>query len=1010
MKTYHESYNDLHIGTEPCRNYFIPYDCSQDPFAKRENSSRFSSLNGEWNFRYYESFNRIEDDFLSMPFEDKITVPANWQLEGLKRQKNYDKPAYVNTRYPFPYDPPFVPDINPTGVYHRKFTVEADNMEKHLVFEGVDSCFYLYINDVFVGFSQVTHSTSEFNITKHIKSGENSLTVVVLKMCDGSYFECQDKWRMSGIIRDVYLLSRPSSKINGYTVKTDIASNLSSATLTVDVDCKDNVTIILSDENHNPIEKLENVNGKAVFSITDPILWNAEMPYIYHLTISNGKELIGEFVGLRKIAIIDGAVEINNTKVKFKGVNRHDSDPVTGAAISYEQMKKDLYIMKRNNMNTVRTAHYPNSPEFYQLCDKIGLYVIDEADIESHGSVEASLTTDDNGDYSGIALAINIPEFEKTIIDRLERLVTRDINRPCVIFWSLGNESGYSKIMERGARYVKSLDDSRLIHYESTHQLKTAEKAIDNEEVLSVVSKMYCSPEWLTDNFLTDENEKRPFILCEYSHAMGNSSGDLEDYWTQIYSSDRLCGGCIWEFCDHGIEIGKDENGNAKYAYGGDFNEPINDGNFCCDGLVYPDRREHTGMLEAKNVYRPIRAKAIDTAKGIYEFVNTLDFTSSESYVRCNYTVKDNGNFLFGKELNLRLPPKSSQTITIPELAGIEGESVYVKFSYTLIQDSEWSKAEDEVGFDQICICEGAHKIIAPDSSNNISTSENSCEIIVKGDCFCYTYSKESGNISSMTFNKKELLTKPISFNAFRAPTDNDSGVKWKWFRFGLDKLFTKIYNTTVQETDNSVVIISDMGLGSYIHFNSFKITNKTTIYSNGTIELSAQVKVAERPPYLPRFGYRLFLDNAFDTVKYYGYGPTETYIDKHHAAYKDLFVCKVTDMHEDYIKPQENSSHYDCSFVEVSDSATALNVKSDNNFCFNASIYSQEELAEKKHNYELVPSGSTILCIDYKQSGVGSTSCGPWLKDEYQLSEKEFSFRFSINPYAIPSPNISKE
>lgn len=997
MIKYHESFDTLHIGTEPVRNYFVPFEKGQDAFEEREHSHRFTLLNGEWDFRYYSSYGRLEENFLDLPFTDKITVPANWQLEGLKREKPYDKPAYVNTRYPFPFDPPYVPDLNPCGVYRRTFAAKKDNMDTYIVFEGVDSCFYLYINNSFVGYSQVAHCTSEFNVEKYLIDGENTVTVVVLKWCDGSYFECQDKWRMSGIIRDVYLLERPVQKIDGYRIKQNFSDNFSKAWLSVEIDGADNANLRLCDAEGSLLEEKTAADGRAVFEIDNPTLWNAEKPYLYRLTITYGEETVGEYVGLRKIEIVGGAVTVNGAKVKFKGVNRHDSDPVTGAAISLAQMKTDFYIMKRHNINMVRTSHYPNSPRFYQLCDRLGFYVIDEADLEAHGSVEASLTIDDNWDYSGIALAVNIPEFEPAILDRLERLVKRDYNRPCVIFWSLGNESGYSKIMEKGARYIKSLDDSRLTHYESIHQLKDAEKACDSEETLSVVSRMYRSPQWLTDCYLKDENEHRPFIFCEYSHAMGNSSGDLEDYWKIIYDNDRLCGGCIWEFCDHGIEIGRDADGKPMYAYGGDFNEPINDGNFCCDGLVYPDRRVHTGMLEAKNVYRTVRVVSVNAEGGVYRFINTLDFTYSGELFNCTYTVKDKGRLILSGKIDVNVPPKSQLELTIPQLAELDGDSLFVRFSFTAKQDSPWGKSGDEAGFDQICIAQKPYDSLDCNSSGNIEYNEGKYDITVSGNRFSYVYSKELGSVSSIKFDGRELISKPVSFNAFRAPTDNDSSIKSKWLRFGYDKMFQKIYGITVEKSHSCVTVTADMALGTYVHFNNFRITSRTTIYPNGALKLSADVKVTDKRPYLPRFGYRLFLDGGFDKVKYYGYGPTESYCDKHQATYKDLFESRVENMHEDYIRPQENGSHFGCDFVELSDGNNKLRVTSNKDFAFNASIYTQEELTAKNHNYELVPNGNTVLCIDCKQSGVGSTSCGPQLDEKYQFNEKEFSFEFTL-------------
>lgn len=991
---YHENTEKLHVNTEPNRNYFIPFPVNTNPFGERESSSRFQLLNGEWNFRYYNSFLDIEDDFLSTEFTETIPVPSNWQLHG------YDKPMYVNIKYPIPYDPPYVPDENPVGLYQRNFYVNlSDNFERFLNFEGVDSCFYLYINDKFVGYSQVTHMTSEFNITKYLVDGENSITVMVLKWCDGTYLECQDKWRMSGIIRDVYILARPKKRIDDYRVVTNYDFHNNKASIELAVKANTPVIARLFDAEEQLLSETAVQGDKATFTIASPVLWNAERPYLYKLLLQSQDEVIGEKVGVRDIRVERGCVRINGVAVKFKGVNRHDSDPVTGAAISKDQMMKDLLLMKQHNINAIRTSHYPNSPVFLQLCDELGFYVIDEADIESHGSVEASHTADNNGDYSGIALLANRKDFEKPILDRIEMMISRDINRPSVIFWSLGNESGYSKAFEKAARYIKSIDNTRLVHYQSMHELEGAEKAVDNEETLDVVSVMYPSPEWIEKQFLQKQDEKRPLVLCEYSHAMGNGPGDLEEYWKLFYTHDRLCGGFVWEWCDHGLDMGKAENGKTKYAYGGDHHEPLHDGNFCIDGLVYPDRRPHTGLKEVKNVYRPIRVKPIDVEKGIYEFINTNDFTElSESY-RCGYEVTEKGEVILSGILELFVPARTRKTVTIPELAGLTGKSLYVRFIFTQKNDTVWSPAGFEVGFDQIAIFEGKRKLIPVKSDNTLDFKEDNRWISITGRNFHYCFDKRKGLFAELIYDGIKLIEKPMEFNAFRAPTDNDVVVKNDWYKFHLNELITKVYEVSVSKTEDYIEISGHIALGWYAYHNTFDLYNKVYVYGNGQVRIQSHVKVADKRPYLPRFGLRLFMDNGFSEVEYYGYGSSESYVDKHRSSYKGIFTSKISDMHEDYIRPQENGSHYGCEYVKIKNGNLCLKVESEEDFCFNASEYSQEELASKAHNYELEKSGFSILCVDYKQSGVGSASCGPHLLEKYQFNEKEFDMDFMLTP-----------
>jgi beta-galactosidase len=992
---YHEDPQQLHINTENNRNYFIPFAPEQDAFASREQSSRCFLLNGLWNFRYYDSFGDLEENFLKIREYSEIPVPSHWQLHG------YDIPQYTNIHYPIPYDPPYVPDQNPTGVYNRQFTVDlSDGYERFINFEGVDSCFYLYINDQFAGYSQVSHMTSEFNITRYLVGGTNSITVVVLKWCDGTYLEDQDKWRMSGIFRDVYLLSRPHHRIQGFHITSRLYKDYTKADLTIDVTANTDVTVKLFDESGLFLaeKRLQDGESTAVFHLDHPRLWHAEHPYLYKVTLETKDEIIGEKAGLRDIAVHNGAVLLNGVAIKFKGVNRHDSDPVTGAVISREQMLVDLYLMKQHNINSIRTSHYPNSPIFLQLCDELGFYVIDEADLESHGCVEAAHTQEMSGDYSGIALLVARDDYAKAIIDRVDLMITRDFNRPSVLFWSLGNEAGYSKNMEKAAQYVKAYDPTRLVHYQSMHELEGAEKADSSEAVLDVVSTMYPSTEWMFNDFLKKEDEKRPLVLCEYCHAMGNGPGDLEDYWKVIYSSDRFSGGFIWEWCDHGIKIGEDRNGKAKYAYGGDFQEPRHDGNFCIDGLVYPDRTPHTGLKEAKNVYRPIRMKLVSASSGEFEVINTYDFSELSDRLECSVEVTELGKVMFEEKLTIQVPAKSSRVITIPALAGLTGSSVYARFIFTQKHDALWSNRGYEIGFDQILLSKD-DKIIKPSLANtHLHYSEDTKYIHISGENFDYRFNKSIALFDRLIFNQQALIEKPMEYNAFRAPTDNE-WIKSQWNTFSFGNLMTKVYAITVKQADTHILINSRIALGGHSYHNTFQLQTETAIFNSGEISMNYAVQVADKRPYLPRFGVRMFMNNRFDRVDYYGYGPYESYIDKHQASYMGLFSQPVSQMHEDYIKPQENASHWGCEYMRICSGDTRVTFEAETPFSFNVSEYTQEELSTKKHNYELEKSGYSVVCLDYKQSGIGSASCGPFLLEQYQLNEKEFAFAFWIKP-----------
>jgi beta-galactosidase len=991
---YHENPAALHVGAQPHRSYFVPFAPGEDPFNARETSSRMTLLNGDWEFEGYPSILDLPEDWLARPLSRSMPVPGNWELNG------FLKPMYTNIKYPFPYDPPFVPHENPAGAYRRTFSANlSDGMRWMLNFEGVDSCFYLYVNGAFAGYSQVSHNTSEFDVTPFLSEGENTLSLLVLKWCDGSYLEDQDKWRMSGVIRDVYFLKRPINSIRDYRIETRLLGE--DAELFVDVDADTDVELTLFDPQDKELAQTVAVDGKACFSVASPALWSAETPMLYRLTLSTEAELIGERVGIRQIAVQNGIIQLNGKPVKLRGVNRHESDPRTGACISREQALNDLLQMKRHNINAIRTAHYPHAPEFYQLCDELGFYLIDEADVESHGCVEASLTTDDNFDYSGIALIANRPDYEDAIRDRIFGMVARDRNRPCVLFWSMGNETGYSVIMERIAKELKQFDPKRLRHYQSLHVLKDAPVPDDGPEALDVVSKMYPPPEEI-DAFFANKAETRPLVMCEYSHAMGNGPGDLEAYWQRILAQPRFTGGFVWEWCDHGIAVGTGKAGKVRYAYGGDFGEAIHDGNFCIDGLTYPDRTPHTGLLELKNVYRPIRVTLIDKQTGRFRFENLLSFTRAEEFVDCRYELTANGEVLKLDDIKLHLPPLGTQEIVLPQLANAAGECVYVRFRCLAYRDSAWGKAGDELGFDQIALNPDCKPYQPATAKPAPSVTRNQHGVTVSGGDFTYTIDAETGLPSGMRYGGRAFLTRPMEYNTYRAPTDNDANIRKEWDRFHYSYLTPKVYSLAVNAEDAAVHVETKASLGWLSHYPTLRLHTVLTIYGNGEMSIAVKAQVADKRPPLPRFGVRLFLPRELEHVSYQGYGPQESYSDKRQATYFGRFLTTVDRLHEDYIRPQENGSHFGCRKLTMLDETLALDVRAAAPFSFNASYYTQEELTEKKHNYELTPCGDTVLCLDYRQAGVGSASCGPVLATEHQINEKQMEFSFFLKPITI--------
>lgn len=1022
--SYHENPEVFHVNTLANHGYFIPFGKNQNPFDEREKSERFQLLNGEWDFKYYSSILDLEDDFTSVKADKKIKVPSNWQLFG------YDVPQYTNVNYPIPYTPPFVPDENPCGVYTCFYENKNDGLRKILTFEGVDSCLYLFVNNEFAGYSEVSHHTTEFDITDFLKTDKNKITVLVLKWCFGTYLEDQDKIRLSGIFRDVYVVSRPEKRITNYQVQT--VCNGKDSELKIKVEGADAKITLLSPEGQTLYKGDVLAEKEASIPVENPDLWSAETPVLYKLILETEDELIGEEVGFRKISVEDGVLKINDKKIKFRGVNRHDSYPDTGYYASVDQMKMDLDLMKQHNINAIRTSHYPNAPLFYKLCDRYGFYVIDEADLEMHGSVSVNNHFNwDWSDYSGIALAAGSKIFKNAILDRQQLLVTRDINRPSVIFWSMGNESGLGEDFVEAAKWIKSYDNTRLLHYESVHKQDDT-----SDEIFDVVSRMYPDPtSWQANIQNTDE--KRPYILCEYCHAMGNGPGDLEDYHKAFHSTDRLCGGFIWEWCDHSVSLGKTKDGKEKYGYGGDWGERHNDGNFCCDGLVYPDRTPHTGLKEAKQVYRPVRVTGGNSKTGKFTFWNLLAFENLKDYVDFYYEISKNGEIIFKSSIqNADVPSLETKEVFLKDypyelFADTENqkEEFFIRFIFVTKHDELWCKKGFEVCFDQLKLSrenaddevvilkngswkpdvipvpipepgkrdekgiqKNAREEIAKmvewykDCANCESIDRNSA-IKISTDAAIYTFDCRKGLISSINKAGKEILQQPLKFNFMRAPTDNDSQ-RGDWFRNHLHDYELKTYSIEKADEAETTVIKVKQSFGWSVD-QPFAYGDITYSFKkDGELKIDFDLHTSSKVTMLPRVGIRLFVDKSFNQVEYFGFGPEESYVDKHQASYVGKFIQAISNMHEDYIKPQENSSHYDCRYVNVISKNCVLSFTGadEKKLSFNASEYTQEELYTKKHNWELEKCADNVICIDWKMAGVGSNSCGPMLAQKYRI------------------------
>lgn len=1004
---YYENLSVLHENTMPARAYYIPASRRMDNLVEhREESDRMQLLNGTWKFQYFNSIYDIQDSFFEKNYDtenfDEIQVPSVWQMAG------YDTHQYTNIRYPFPFDPPYVPQDIPCGAYVHTFEYSRDEKapKSFLNFEGVDSCFYVWINGSYIGYSQVSHMTSEFDVTDVLQDGKNTVAVLVMKWCDSSYLEDQDKFRMSGIFRDVYILKRPKQAISDYHIKTRIEDMLAKVEIEMKFYSPLNVKISIEDRN-GAVVALGSIaeEGTAVLEIASPELWNTENPYLYKLILETENEVIVDHIALRKIEIKDQVIYLNGQKIKFRGVNRHDSDPVTGFTINPKQITTDLTLMKQHNFNAIRSSHYPNAPFFYEMCDKYGFMVIDEADIEAHGPfmIYRKEDTDYNRFKRWNEKIADDPVWEEAIVDRVKLMVERDKNRFCIVMWSMGNESAYGCNFEKALEWTKNFDPDRITQYESA-RYRNYDETYDYSN-LDVYSRMYPALSEIQEYL--DKDGSKPFLLIEYCHSMGNGPGDFEDYFQMIQDNDKMCGGFVWEWCDHAIAHGTAENGKTIYAYGGDHGEEIHDGNFCMDGLVYPDRTVHTGLLEYKNVYRPARVISYNKESGELVLHNYMDFDDLKDYVKISYELTQDGLVISKGILpEFSVAPhgegKTNLKINVPE-----NGKCYLKLIYHLKKELPLLDEDHILGFDEIEVskedtkCKLAEKWIPKTVvDSELQVNENDTQIHIKGREFAYTIDKRTALFTEMKFAGREYLNHPMELNIWRAPTDNDMYIKSEWKKAHYDKAYTRAYTTEVVQGKHGVKITSHASVVAETVQKILDVTITWKIEAAGKIDADIAVTKDDEFPDLPRFGVRMFLDKKLSAVRYFGMGPQESYCDKHQAASHGLYRADVGDLHEDYIRPQENGSHYDCEYVEINNSRYGIVASAEKAFSFNASYYTQEELEKKTHNYELIESDSVVFCVDYALNGIGSNSCGPVVLEQYRFDDVLFRFQFTLIPY----------
>jgi len=1035
--SYHTSLSPLHVGCEKTRAYFIPYESKEKALkSNRALSAAFLSLCGDWDFRFYPSIAQL-DDFLSDDFStdgfDTLTVPRSWQST---LRKGYDTPNYTNVQYPFPVDPPHVPTENPCGLYVRDVFVGKEMLdgEVYINFEGVDSCFYLFINDQFVGYSQVSHSTSELRVDAFLKEGKNTFKVLVFKWCDGSYLEDQDKYRYSGIFREVYLLRRDAAHIQDVFLRPVLSEDYKSATLSAELTMSapsDVRAELLSPEGEIIAEGVAE-NNLLTLSIHDPALWSDETPTLYTLLLYCQNECIPFGVGFKDLQIRNRIIYINGKKVKAKGVNRHDSHPILGSAVSLEHMKRDLLIMKAHNINMVRTSHYPNDPRFPALCDELGLYMCDETDLETHG-MQSSHFWDE---------LTNSEDWTEAYLDRAERMFERDKNHVCVVLWSLGNESGVGQNQKKMYDYIHTRMPNAIVHCEDVSRryadFEVFQKNRDPKRpyyncpfynydyAADILSFMYVSPKDCVEHFCKNKKITFPLFLCEYSHAMGNGPGDLAAYWDAIYANDNFFGGCVWEFTDHSAAIGEDRYAHPKFTYGGDFGDKPHDGNFCVDGLVYPDRRVHTGLLEYKQVIRPFRVMSVDFQTGAVRIKN-LRFFTTLSDCDLYWTLEQNGKVMgSGRIASLNIRPQSTARymLSLPKINS--NVDAYLTLSLRSAISRPWADAGYEIGFEQ-------HKLTATDKSTqslvegipasaSVCVKESANTITVTAPHTVYTFDREKGALISLRNHGKEMLASPILPTVWRAPTDNDRRIKAEWQKAGYYNFQVNCHGFSVETADEKCITLrADYTMGESAKPIFLKLTTRYTIYAHGGVQITTDAERQDLSykaplPFLPRFGYEFSMPEGNEMLSYFGRGPVESYSDKRHASRQEAFCTKVSDHFEPYVRPQENMAHTDTEWMAVTDFTGhgLLAVGNNGSFSFNCAHFSARQLTETAHDYELIPKKETVINIDYKHSGIGSNSCGPGLVPEYQLKEKSFHFSFRLLPVRMedvdPFDEINKK
>ena len=996
-----ENQHVLHINRMPPHAHLITCD-SEETARKRDyaSDSYYKTLNGTWNFCYFESVWDIPDQIgpdARSVCRDRVAVPGCWQTSG------YDKPLYVNRDMPIPLNPPYVPDENPAGVYYREFQIPDEWRERQtsITFDGVDAAFYLWINGKFVGYSQGSHMPSEFDISGYVRPGNNSVTVCNLKWCDGSYLECQDKWRLSGIFRDVYLMSRPRKYIEDVHVRYEWGDGLQEAILHVEGilrDCgsgRDSSVIrakLMRQDKEIFREETVTAGQRFVFekTVSSPALWSHETPELYDLFISvnETEQILCIPVGFRRIEILDQQLLLNGRPIKIYGVNRHDFNPDTGYYVTKEDMVRDIVTMKRHNINAVRTSHYPNAPEFLCLCSEYGLLVMDEADLETHSFQVV-------GEYGRLS---GDPDWEEAYLDRAARMVQRDKNFPCVIFWSLSNESGFGCNHQAMSRYIKEVDPSRPVHY--LHALE--------DSCVDVISRMYSDFDFVEEQ--AHMEEPRPFLLNEYGHSMGNSMGSLNRYIGLFDTHKRLIGGFIWEFCEQGIRM-RGGDGKEWFCYGGDFGDEPNNGQFCIDGMVDPDRNPRPGLLEFKKLVQPVKVRAGNLKYQEVVIQNTYRFLRLNHLYAVWELYEDGRLAESGKLLLPELAPMEEKTVRIPyHCLGKAGCEYIVECSFRLKEAAPWSEAGFEIAYEQIPLPKkGTNEPPAKQQKGLISPPRLRYEgknAIIEGEDYVTVFTARTGRCISYKWKGRELIAQGPHFQAWRAPTDNDlspvnrDGIEREWVEFGLDALCEQVMSADFEETQDNIEIRVNAVHGKHSLYPCYQTLLLYRIDGGGAMDITLKVTPLKENMHPPRLGLTLTLAAGLDVMKWYGRGPHQTYSDIMESGRVRIYESTVDAEFVPYVRPQENGNKTEVRWMSLMDrGGTGFLAKAHPLMEAGAMHYSLENLTSAGHTCELQHMEETVWNLDYKQCGIGNGACGPRTLPEYLVPCETVEFKVTLLP-----------